>query len=188
MRVQIELPLADGSILDIAKWTSDETDAGSAPRTPLLLISDSGQVHEWHGFAELALGRWDPHALCDITAYQLVRATWALGEPVAVCANGQAAGNIALRAQSMAVGAIPLVVLVDYTVDEQATQPSQASGRVAIIRGRQSERARHADAVRARQQIGDGCELIEIEDCGDNAAMSCPAEFEAAISWLLFSD
>ena len=188
MKVQIELPLADGSLLDIAKWTSDEIDTEGTSRTPLLLISDSDLIHEWDGFAEYASGRWDLHALWDVTAYQLVQVTWALGGPVAVCANGPTCGDVALRAQSTATGAIPLVALVDYTVEDDATELGRATGHVAIIRGRQSKRASHSDAVRARQYIGNGCELIEIEDCGDNAAMSCPAEFAAAISWLLYRD
>lgn len=138
-------------------------------------------MQELDAFVQIASQHWHVVALWDISAYQLVQAVWAIGEPVALCTNGTRKGNVALRAQSIAPGAIPLVALIDF---EPRDGTSRTDGRVAIVRGRQSERLSHQVAVNARQIIGGRCQLVEIENCGDNAAASCPSEFEAAISWL----
>ena len=151
----------------------------------MLLLTNPESIQEWDAFAQIASRHWRIVALWDVTAFQLVQSVWAIGEPVALCTNGTPVGNVALRAQSIAPGAIPLVALIDFEPNDGAIQ---TDGRVAIVRGRQSERLSHQDAVKARQVIGDTCQLVEIENCGNNAAASCPSEFEAAISWLWSND
>lgn len=185
MRRNIELPIFNGPSLPAVEWERHAFSATLRDRPQLLLLSDSDSVHEWDEFAQIASERWRAIALCDISNYQLMQAVWAIGEPVAVCANGSPSGTVALEAQSIASGAIPLVALIDFQPIRGLQRPP---GRVAIVRGRQSERLSHEEAVKARQMVGNGCELVEIENCGDNAAASCPSEFDAALSWLWFGD
>ena len=185
MRKHIELPQPAGRPLPAVEWEHHADEPEATNRSHLLLLSDAERVHEWNEFGQVASERWRVIAICNVSAYELLQAVWAIGEPVAVCANGNHSGRTALHAQSIAPGAIPLVALIDF---EPQGRMHRSPARVAIVRGRQSERLSHEDAVKSRQQLGDGCNLVEIENCGDNAAASCPEEFEAAISWLWLND
>ena len=185
MRKNIELRQPAGRSLLAVEWEHQTGDPGSVNRPNMLLLSDAERVHEWNEFGQVASEHWRVIAICNVSAYGLLQAVWAIGEPVAVCTNGHHSGKSALHAQSIAPGAMPLVALIDFEPQERIHQPP---ARVAIIRGRQSKRLSHKDAVKSRQLMGDGCDLVEIENCGDNAAASCPSEFEAAISWLWLND
>ena len=185
MRKRIELSQPVGRPLQVVEWERNAADTGSVNRPHMLLFSDAERVHEWNEFGQVASEHWRVFAICDVSSYELVQAVWAIGEPVAVCANGNHSGKTALHAQSIAPGAIPLVALIDF---EPQDRMHRSPARVAIVRGRQSERLSHEDAVESRQLLGDRCNLVEIENCGDNAAASCPSEFEAAISWLWHND
>ena len=192
MFIPTDLQLADGSSLRVSRWSADgdsaRTDAGDAGAVPLVLVTSGGAPASWDALAEYAGQRWRVVACHNPTANQLLQAIWSIGEPAVVCANGDEAAANALQAQSAAPGAIPLAVLIDFglTIDESPV--NAGPGSVAIVRGRQSQVANHADAVRARAAIGERCVLIELENCGDNAAESSPAEFESAITWLMFGE
>lgn len=192
MFIPIDLPLADGSTLPVFQWAQDRsdghTDSDNGHAVPLILVSSDDSADTWDALAEHASGRWRVTACHAPTANRLLQAVWSIGEPAVVCANGVQASVAALCAQAAAHGAIPLVVLIDFASTNDRLPDGAGPGRVAIIRGRQSEEATHADAVRARLAIGGRCKLVELENCGDNAAASCPAEFEAAISWLMFGE
>ena len=185
MRKIIELPQPAGRPLPAVVWEHHAVDPEATNRSHLLLLSDSEMIHEWDEFGEIASEHWRVIAICNVSAYELLQAVWAIGEPVAVCTNGNHSGRTALHAQSIAPGAIPLAALIDFKPQDRI---HRAAARIAIIRGRQSERLSHEDAVESRRRLGDGCDLVEIENCGDNAASSCPSEFEAAISWLWVKD
>ena len=193
MQIRTELPLADGSILPVTQWSPDglhqTTDSETRDAPPLMLVSSSGDgINMWDAFAEYAARRWSVTACIDPTANQLLQAIWSMGEPAAVCAYGSDAGAIALRAQAVAIGAIPLTVLIDFRLAGRDLPAGAGTGRAAIVRGRQSVVATHAEAVEARASLGVRCELVELENCGDNAATSCPAEVESALWWLTFGE
>ena len=192
MRTRTELPLADGSILPVTRWSPDSPDqsTGSDSRDtpPLLLLTCDDRVEIWDAFAEYAASRWRVTLCCSPTANQLLQAIWSIGEPTVVCAYGADAGIVALSAQAVAPGAIPMAVLIDFRLEGHALPPSAGYVEAAIVRGRQSTVATHTEAVEARATIGGTCVLVELENCGDNAAVSCPAEFESAVRWLTFGE
>lgn len=192
MRTRSELPLADGSRFPVTQWSPNSSgqpaDASARRKVPLLLVSNDGNAGMWDAFAEYAAQNWSITHCRSPSANQLLQVIWSIGEPAVVCANGADAGTVALHAQAIAQGAIPLTVLIDFRLSADEMPTDVRSGRVAIVRGRQSEVASHAAAVHARALIGGRCELVELENCGDNAAASCPAEFESAVSWLMFGE
>lgn len=192
MFIPTDLHLADGSSLRVSRWSAkvqpSGTDAGNAGAVPLVLVSSDDRPPSWDALAEYAGLRWRIFACHNPTANQLLQAIWSIGEPAVVCANGDEAAANALHAQSASPGAIPLAVLIDFGMSDDESPVNPGPGNVAIIRGRQSQVASHTDAVRARAAIGERCVLIELENCGDNAAESNPAEFESAISWLMFGE
>ena len=192
MRTRTELPLTDGSILPVTQWTADGTDqpteTDSRDALPLLIVTSDESVEIWDAFAEYAAGRWRVTLCCKPTANQLLQAIWSIGEPTVVCAYGADAGIIALRAQAVAPGAIPMAVLIDFRLTGHELPAGAGFVRAAIVKGRQSTVATHTEAVEARAAIGGTCVLVELENCGDNAAVSCPAEFESAVRWLTFGE
>ena len=192
MFIPTDLQLADGSWLSVSRWSaqvqSSGIDSGDEGAVPLVLVSSDDRPTSWDALAECAGQRWRVFVCHNPTANQLLQAIWSIGEPAVVCANGNEATVNALHAQSAGPGAIPLAVLIDYGMTGDESPVDAGPGNVAIIRGRQSQVASHADAVRARAAIGERCVLIELENCGDNAAESSPAEFESAISWLMFGE
>ena len=192
MFIPTDLHLADGSSLRVSRWSAkvqpSGTDAGNAGAVPLVLVSSDDRPPSWDALAEYAGLRWRIFACHNPTANQLLQAIWSIGEPAVVCANGDEAAANALHAQSAGPGAIPLAVLIDFGMTGDESPVNAGPGSIAIVRGRQSQVTNHADAVRARAAIGERCVLIELENCGDNAAESSPAEFESAISWLMFGE
>ena len=192
MRTRTDLPLADGSILPVTQWTADGTDqptgTGSRDTPPLLLVTCDDIEEIWDAFAEYSAGRWRVTLSCKPTANQLLQAIWSIGEPTVVCAYGADAGIIVLSAQVVAPGAIPMAVLIDFRLTGRELPAGARYVRAAIVRGRQSSVATHTEAVEARAAIGGTCVLVELENCGDNAAVSCPAEFESAVRWLTFGE
>ena len=192
MRTRTDLPLADGSILPVTRWSPDSLDqpTGTSSRdTPPLLLVTCDDIEEiWDAFAEYAAPRWRVTLCCNPTANQLLQAILSIGEPTVVCAYGADAGIVALHAQAVAPGAIPMAVLIDFRLTGHELLAGAGYVRAAIVRGRQSTVATHTEAVEARAAIGGTCVLVELENCGDNAAVSCPAEFESAVRWLTFGE
>ena len=193
MRQPVDLVGTDGLHISGVEWVNDDlngsADGGAASGIPLLLVSDEEHLDEWQEFAEFAAGqgRWGRVvALTDPPAFQILEAIWSIGQPAVLCANGSVSGDAALEALYLARGSLPLLALIDFKVDDSLQHSDMGAGRVAVIRGRQSQRATHEEAVAARDLIGERCELIELEDTGDNAAMSNPAGFESAIHWLAY--
>ena len=169
-----------------AKHWAPESTNGYGRNAPLLLVSQEADASQWSEFAGIASESGDVYAAWDIPTYTLVQTIWAIGEPVSVIAQGKASGNIALDAARLAKGAVRALVLVDFGLDE-GDQSSFVSTTcpLLLVRGRQSEIAGHQEIVSARSALGEKVKLVELENCGDYAAQSCPQDFAATIEWFL---
>ena len=189
-RKEITLTFPNGNSVDAIEWHPDSDSSKDVGlHIPVVLISNNDDAEHWSEFAE-SLSK-DRHvvALYRLSGYQLLQAIWSMGEPVVVISQGAESGDSVLQAARIAKGAIVMLALVDYTLSIETGDlmylDDPIACTVALIRGRQSLISQHDDIVLARQAISSGCRLIELENCGDRAAESCPDVFEATIHWLI---
>lgn len=192
------IPFARTEHLPVGINNSTRQDGSVIDERKLMLISERDD-HEDHW---RELGEFHSRFLCVSieggVASQLVRLAWSIGDPLVACANGGEAGVAALRAQAIAPGAFPTLFLIDFGAqhlhgfaDQSVDAPASLRhiGRVVIVRGRESTRVSHEDAVRAREMLlaaGADCRLVEPESCGNDAGDLCYGALVAAIDWLAF--
>ena len=158
----------------------------TSKKSPLLLISSEDDASQWTSFAEDASQGGEAIAVWDLAPYTAVQTIWAIGEPVTVIAQGKASCETALHAARLGKGAVRALVLVDYGIEDGEQPPfNEPSCPIVLVRGRQSEVADHEQTVRARSAFGSKCKLVELENCADKAAESCPQDFAATVEWFL---
>ena len=183
-----EITLVTEAKVDTKHWAPGSQN-GAPRNAPLLLVSDESSNSQWSQFADAASHSGDVYAVWDVSPYTLIQTIWAIGEPTSVIAHGKDAGNIALQSARMAKGAVRALALVDYGIDDGEAPPfDNTTCPLALIRGRQSEIADHQQVVSARSALGTKCKLVELENCGNRAAESCPQDFAATIEWFLRAD
>lgn len=162
------------------------SNGSTSQKSPLLLISSEDDASQWSQFAEEASQAGDVAAIWDITPYTAVQTIWAIGEPVALIAQGKKSCETALHAARLGKGAVRALILVDYGIDAGENPPFKTpSCPIVLVRGRQSDVADHEQTVRARSTFGSKCKLVELENCTDKAPESCPQDFMATVEWFL---
>lgn len=187
---EIVLTFPNGDSIDAIEWHPDsDSSKGVGLNIPVVLVSSKDDAEHWSEFAESLSKNRRVVSLRGLSGYQLLQAIWSMGEPVIIISQGADSGDSALQVARIAKGSVVALALVDYTLPVKTGDLMYLDGpiacTVALIRGRQSSISQHDDIVLARQAIGSRCRLIELENCGDRAAESCPDMFEATIHWLL---
>lgn len=183
------LTLPTGREVEASLWSPKEDDEGDGLGIPLALFSSLADSGQWSTFAASISRDRLVYGFSDLPAYILLQSVWAIGEPAVLVTQGPAAGEAGLRIADIAKGTISALALVDYHLpDHEVDLTAQPTCPIAVIRGRQSQIADHTQAVAARDAIGSKCRLIELENCADRAAESCPSEFETAIRWLILEN
>ncbi len=169
-----------------AKQWSPGSQNGAPKNAPMLLVSEESDAGQWSEFADVASETGDVYAVWDVSTYKLIQTVWAIGEPVSLVAQGKAMCNMALTAARFSKGGVRSLVLVDYGLDEGEVPPfGNTTCPLVLVRGRQSEVADHQQVVNARSALGSKCKLVELENCGNRAAESCPQDFAATVEWFL---
>ena len=180
-----KITLITESTVDAKNWEPKDN-KGAYNNAPILLISSEADSSHWSSFANAAAASGEVYAIWNVDTYTFIQTIWAIGEPASVIAHGKEASNIALDAARFAKGAIRAMALVDYGLnDGEVPAFNNTTCSIVLVRGRQSEIVNHQQIVAARVALGDKCKLVELENCGNRAAESCPEEFATTIKWFL---
>ncbi len=182
---QTTLTLPTGESVDADLWRPPEKD-NALLSSAVILLSTPSEPIDWDIFAESLSRDRLVYRLHGVSSYRLLQALWAIDDSAAMISHGLAAGNVAMHTADIAAGAISALILADYYAPDGIDSILiRASCPIVLIRGRQSEISSHRQIVRTRNAIGEKCALIELDNCGDRVAESCPGEFEAAVRWSL---
>ncbi len=182
------LTLPTGAEVHANLWSPSNSDGQTRLSLPIALHSTQDDAEHWSTFAESMSKDRLIYGLCDLTPNLLLQSMWTIGEPSILITQGSQPGDAGIQVASIARGTVVALALVDYHLSEDSPSPiNRFACPSALIRGRQSEISDHTQAVAARDFIGNRCRLIELENCENRAAESCPQDFEAAIRWLIDS-
>lgn len=183
------LTLFTGESVDAVIWSQGTQASDEQLRSPAVLLSSQAEANHWNAFAEKLSKDRTVYALWGLTGHQLLQTIWHIGEPSIVISQGAVSGDAALHAAYIARGTASSLMLIDYSISEDSFAPAEEiASPTLLIRGRQSDISSHTEIVAARQMLHSRPRLVELENCGDRAAESCPEQFIATVRWFLDSE